>query len=377
MRRMIAAAAVLLVQPLLVAAQAGPPRPAGRESNQLLETIQYECLRAWSADLIYDATGTEELPAKTQGVGAAQEEFLTEVVTTDEGRFYPSALEDLRDALEYYIEPGTRFLDLGSGDGRVVFYANALGADATGYESDRRLLETSHRAQVALGQKLAADRLRLVEKDFYTVSWSEYDVIFYYDLGTDDPLKLRQKIFAELAPGAVFLVAHPQLPFPGLVPEYGFKVVTSYRQPEMLGAETPALVEAVRKEVLSLHRFLENWYNGKVENSDRQLERFAGVLAPGFQAIVPGGTVKNPGIAVDALHRGHGLWRGTDGKLGKLRIENLEVRFRTSAAVVVSYDEWHEFHGSRRGFRSTAVLQLHWGQAGVEWLHIHRSPVAP
>jgi hypothetical protein len=370
--------AVLLFGPLLATAQAGPPRPSSHENPRTLQTIQYECLRAWAPDLIYDASGAENISAKALHHGEVQQELLTETVQTAQGRFYPSNLEDLRDALEYYVTDGTRFLDLGSGDGRVVFLANVLGAHATGIESDLRLFETSQRAQAALSQQLAADRLRLVEGDFFAASWADYDVIFYYDLGTDDPLRLRQKIFAELGPQAVLLVAHPEIPFPGLVAETSFEAVTAYRQPQTLVEPNPGFLATCEKEVVRLHRFLEEWFNGQVENSEEQLSRFSDALHPGFETISPKGKASNPALATSELRGAYGLWRSQDAGPGKLRIENFELRYRTGHAAVVSYDEMHQSHGRRRSFKVTAVLQLRWGQAeGIEWMHLHRSPSSP
>lgn len=368
----------LILQPAWTWAQVEAPGTSSQEVPNILRTIQYECLRAWTPDLVYDLTGKEELPSKVLDDASLQQEFFTETVRTQQGFFYPSILEELGDALEYYVTPGVRFLDLGSGDGRVAFMANILGADATGIESDPRLFETSQRARAALQGHLAEERLTLVQEDYFNVSWSDYDIVFYYDLGSDNPLLFRQKLFAELRPGAIFLVAYPEIPFPGLAPETTFDIVTAYRMPETLAKTDERFLGMIENEVLGLHDFLEDWFNGNVPKDEQELARFRDVLNPGFQLITEAGKVKGPKIAADEVGRAHGLWRTEDGKPGQIQLNNFALRFKDGTSAVVSYDEWHVSNGQRRGFKTTAVLQLRWGQVeGVEWLHLHRSAFPP
>ena len=179
---------------------------------------------------------------------------------------------------------------------------------------------------------------------------------------------------AAVAPGAVFLVAYPEIPFPGLVVENSFEAVTACRQPEQLTKTDPRFLSLCEKAVGEMNDFLQDWFNGAVEKSDEQLRRFSSVLNPGFQSIAPTGKVSNPRLAVKELRSSYGLWRLPDEPSGTIRVDNFALRFKTGYAAVVSYDEWHESQGSRRGFKTTAVLQLRWGrETEVEWLHLHRT----
>jgi SAM-dependent methyltransferase len=95
-------------------------------------------------------------------------------------------------------------VDLGSGDGRIVIAAaKRYGARAMGVEYDPKLVALSRQNAIAAG---VADRVKFVEGDLFKVDLSAATVVTVYLL-PDVNLKLRDKLLAELKPGAR-LVAH-------------------------------------------------------------------------------------------------------------------------------------------------------------------------
>src|SRR5207245_6464701 len=112
-----------------------------------------------------------------------QVRYLKTEEKVDRGLFYPSILEDLLPALAEAIRPGARFLDLGSGDGRVVFMAALLGARAEGIEYDRRLHRIAVEAQSRLQDRIDPTRAVLRRGDFFAADFRPYDVLFYYGSG--------------------------------------------------------------------------------------------------------------------------------------------------------------------------------------------------
>lgn len=88
------------------------------------------------------------------------------------------------------------FLDLGSGDGKVVLIAS-LFTKATGIEFDKELVDKSLEIRNKL--KLKAD---FIQDDFLKHDWSKYDIIFInpdkgFHKGTEDKLlkELKGKLF--------------------------------------------------------------------------------------------------------------------------------------------------------------------------------------
>jgi len=80
------------------------------------------------------------------------------------------------------------FLDLGSGDGKVVLIASLFGVKATGIEIDNDLIKTSLKIRDKL--KLKAS---FVKDDFLKYDLSKYDVIFInpdkgFEKGLEDKL---------------------------------------------------------------------------------------------------------------------------------------------------------------------------------------------
>lgn len=80
------------------------------------------------------------------------------------------------------------FLDLGSGDGKVVLIASLFGVKATGIEIDDDLIKTSERIKKEL--KLKAD---FIKGDFFKHDFSKYDIIFInpdkgFENGLEDKL---------------------------------------------------------------------------------------------------------------------------------------------------------------------------------------------
>lgn len=85
------------------------------------------------------------------------------------------------------------FLDIGSGDGKVVLIASLFGVNAHGVEIDDFLVAKSLELQRKFGIKNAS----FIKKDFHEHDFSNYDVLF---LAPDKPLRrgLEQKLVKEL-----------------------------------------------------------------------------------------------------------------------------------------------------------------------------------
>jgi SAM-dependent methyltransferase len=213
-------ALLLLSDSLLVGQQDEAPEPEypEPESRQAaVDRIQRECLRSYPPALLARmASGATEIPEEVDANPESQMRFLDTELPLDKGLFYPILLEDMLPVFERYVSPGVRFLDLGSGDGRVVFMANLLGADAVGIEYDKQMVKISRRAGKALRDLIEPKRARIVRGDFFDSPWSGYDVIFFFDLGSFEPRRVRQKLLAEMDPGAILLVGFEQTPFQGL-----------------------------------------------------------------------------------------------------------------------------------------------------------------
>jgi len=114
------------------------------------------------------------------------------IISTKYGVFGPSdccAIFDLFGMLQ--LEKYKNFIDLGSGDGRVVLIAS-LFTKATGYETDKKLNKLAKKVRKDLDVK--AD---FKTEDYFKETLSKYDVLFIYPSKSDDK-KFKKKILNEL-----------------------------------------------------------------------------------------------------------------------------------------------------------------------------------
>ena len=100
------------------------------------------------------------------------------LVTSEHMTYAPSGYDEIVHALELTrLGPGDRFLDLGSGLGKVVMLAALLtGAASSGVESDPQLCELGRGAAAALG----VPGVQLLRGDAREASGADADVVFMY-----------------------------------------------------------------------------------------------------------------------------------------------------------------------------------------------------
>ena len=93
-----------------------------------------------------------------------------------------------------------QFIDLGSGDGKVVLIASLFGVNAAGIEFDNDLIKSSIKIRDEL--KLRAE---FIQADFLEHDLSKYDIIFINpDKGFH--YKLEEKLIKEIKPTAKLFV---------------------------------------------------------------------------------------------------------------------------------------------------------------------------
>ena len=120
------------------------------------------------------------------------------------------------------------------------------------------------------------------------------------------------------------------------------------------------------QEVLSLHRFFQEWLRGTADEAD--FARLPTALGPGFSMISPQGRTTSREQVVASV-------RGSRGKRPKMRIwiENFRVVAEVGQSAVAVYEEW-QFDGTETTSRmSTAVLQASDDGQDVTWTHLHET----
>lgn len=132
-------------------------------------------------------------------------ELATNVnVDTEKGGFLPSPLDGTKSVFSSFLKPGMKFLDLGSGDGRIVFFASLFGTEAVGIEYDPTLYQISMNAREDLSSIIDVEKTCFIKGDFLQYDFSSYDIFYLYE-GTDDILGLKNKLSKEMKPGSILI----------------------------------------------------------------------------------------------------------------------------------------------------------------------------
>ena len=129
--------------------------------------------------------------------------------STEKGFWNASISDEIYEAFKRLnLGRSNSFLDLGSGDGKVVFIASLFFKKAEGIEIDEFL----HNKALQMQKKFGANTVKFHNKDFFTHKISGYDLIFMapdapFEKGVEDKL-LKEMNGKLLHHGHIF---HPSI----------------------------------------------------------------------------------------------------------------------------------------------------------------------
>lgn len=123
------------------------------------------------------------------------------VFDTKKGIWGPSGTDDVYDLfVKIKLKDHKSFLDIGSGDGKVVLIASLFCENAVGVEFDKGLNDVGLKIKKQLGLKA-----KLLCKDFFEHDFSKYDILF---INPDKGFKfgLEKKLIEEMKDKAKLFV---------------------------------------------------------------------------------------------------------------------------------------------------------------------------
>ena len=130
------------------------------------------------------------------------------------------------------------------------------------------------------------------------------------------------------------------------------------------------------QEVLDLHAFFQDWFQGLLPKTDESFARFADVMDPDFHIISPAGRLTSIKDLGPGLRGVHGKWRraSNEADASRIWIENIQVHELAGDLALVTYEEWQVAEGPAKGRLSTAVFRRDpQTPNGVRWLHVHET----
>jgi len=123
------------------------------------------------------------------------------------------------------------------------------------------------------------------------------------------------------------------------------------------------------REIVELHQFFEDWFIGRLENTDAAFARFAEAMGPGFHIVNPSGRLTARPALMAGLRNAYNTW-----DKGRIWIKNVQVRGQYDTISIVTYEEWQAVGEAEGGRLSTVVFNADAKAVnGLLWLHVHET----
>lgn len=129
------------------------------------------------------------------------------------------------------------------------------------------------------------------------------------------------------------------------------------------------MIENCKKEIITLHRFFEEWFKGNLPDDEKTFSRITGVLDDAFLIISPDGNITDkPGLTA-GLKMAYNRWQ-----TGTIKIKNINGRNISADISILMYEEWQTTPKGTTTRLSSALFQKEENtQNGVKWIHLHET----
>ncbi len=125
-------------------------------------------------------------------------------------------------------------------------------------------------------------------------------------------------------------------------------------------------------EVVGLHHFFQDWFNGVLPASERAFERVEQVLAPSFWMITPDGNFVRREALIEGLKAAHRTRQNM-----RIWIQNTAIQSKNGDILTETYEEWQEINDKTTARISSAQFEISPSAPnGVHWLHVHETWLA-
>jgi hypothetical protein len=125
----------------------------------------------------------------------------------------------------------------------------------------------------------------------------------------------------------------------------------------------------IENEIVQLHQFFQDWFNGDIEPSEGQFARLDDVLAENFSMIAPNGNIIEREPLLERLRLAHNSRQGM-----RIWIENVRILRWFDTMALATYEEWQEIQGQVTSRLSSVLFQeVEHTPNGWQWLHVHET----
>lgn len=126
-----------------------------------------------------------------------------------------------------------------------------------------------------------------------------------------------------------------------------------------------------KQEIIELHQFFQDWYQGELEESEHEFNRFARVMAEEFSIISPTGSINHRDAILEMVRHSYGSWENRNGRIW---IENVVMHWQDGDMCLLTYEEWQEIDEHITARLSSVLFRDQFATPhGVEWVHLHET----
>ena len=130
--------------------------------------------------------------------------------------------------------------------------------------------------------------------------------------------------------------------------------------------------ESCHREIVELHAFFQDWFNGTIPESGSAFDQFTAGMAESFTMRMPGGERFDHDSIIERVRGAYGYARES-GPV-KIWIENIRTVESGEDRAVIEYEEWQTDSPAAppRGRRSVATFETDANVPnGVAWVDLH------
>jgi len=129
----------------------------------------------------------------------------------------------------------------------------------------------------------------------------------------------------------------------------------------------------VEAEIVQLHQFFQDWYNGAIDATGETFSRLDEALAEGFRLITPEARVIERDSILEVIRKDHNTRLAM-----RIWIEDVCIQHWFEDHVLATYQEWQQRDSQTTTRLSSVFMRLNPDKPnGLEWLFVHETWVSP
>ena len=131
------------------------------------------------------------------------------------------------------------------------------------------------------------------------------------------------------------------------------------------------MTQAIKTEILRLHKDFADWYNAKVTKENKIFNsKITNTLDKNFHIVLPDGYEYNKDSFCKMVYKDYGTDKDFLIKIKYLKIRKLEPNL-----FLARYEEWQYFDKNIQSKRTTVSILKKDKKSKIIWIHIHESPI--